>query len=500
MKAVWRASVLPVTHTLTRLSQRRCVGLWHHNLTVDQKALAAELEEPLLAHLRKRGLVAQTTSEDLEELLQKTKVGLYCGADPTARSLHLGNLLPLMILLHFNVRGHDVTGLVGGATGAVGDPSGRTTERTAMEEQTRLNNVEKIKAQMKGFFVSGVRYVKSISTQNIIEEGKIESRNNFEWWKDMTLLEFLATYGRHIRVSQMLARDSVKGRLESENGIGFNEFTYQILQAYDFWYLFRNHNVSIQVGGNDQWGNITAGVDLITRLKGVLNQDKKDKEAQRIAGRASFGLTVPLLTTASGEKFGKSAGNAVFIDSEITPSFDLYQYFIKTPDSEVEKLLKIFTFLPLSQIESIMSMHNQDPAYRNAQRVLANEVTDLIHGVGSGKHAAVVSSILYPLPDQPYPDTSSEMLINSFEKANILKTVDGEKFLDQPFSALVAELHGCSKKEAKKFVSNGAVYIGYDRLRVDPSDSVLFSRDQLIDGKLLLMRIGKSTYHVAQVL
>ncbi|CCH46698.1 Tyrosyl-tRNA synthetase [Wickerhamomyces ciferrii] len=482
-----------LSQTLSSQS-RRFTQLSTTSFNIDQNELQKDLEEPLIQHLTKRGLISQTSNpEDLENLLNKTKLGLYCGADPTAKSLHLGNLLPLIILLHFNLRGHNIIGLVGGATGAVGDPSGRTTERSMMEDQTRLDNVTKIQNQLEGFFTNGIRYAKYLSTSHVIEEGLIKSKNNFEWWENVSFLGFLSTYGRHIRVAQMLARDSVKGRLESENGIGFNEFTYQILQAFDFWHLFRNEQVSIQVGGNDQWGNITAGIDLINRLKTNLN--KKDS----LKNRSSFGITAPLLTTASGEKFGKSAGNAVFIDSKITPSFDLYQYFIKTPDSEVSKLLKIFTLLPLKQIEEIISKHEQDPSLRYAQRILSNEVTDLIHGVGSGKSAAIISSILYPLPDQPYPDIGSDELIDAFENANVLKTLPKEEFLNKPFSFILSKVQEISKNESRKLISSGGVYQGFDRIRIDTSDSMLLGEDQLIDGKVLLLRVGKGKYHVIQL-
>lgn len=464
-------------------------SLWHQSLNVDQSLLESDLNEPLIGHLRQRGLIANVTSDDLELLAQKTKIGLYCGADPTARSLHLGNLLPLMILLHFNLRGHNITSLVGGATGVVGDPSGRATERTALQDEIREDNVTRIQAQLDGFFKNGVRYVKSLSTRPMIEEGAISSRNNNEWWSGVSFLGFLSQYGRHIRVGQMLARDSIKNRLESEAGIGFNEFAYQVLQAYDFWYLFKHDAVSIQVGGNDQWGNITAGIDFISRLKD-----------DSLKGRNPFGITVPLLTTASGEKFGKSAGNAVFIDSSITPSFDLYQYFMKTPDSEVGKLLKMFTFLPLLQIEDIMARHSQDPSYRNAQRILANEVTDLIHGIGSGKDASVISQILYPLPDVAYPDISPDSLIHAFDSAGILHKLESENVFNKPLSTVVAQLHGCSKKDAKKLVGSGGIYHGFERVKVDPSDSVLLSKDQLIDGRVLLLRVGKGKYYVAEVI
>lgn len=462
---------------------------------IDQKLLENELKFPLLQHLRDRGLISSCTDEEtLSKLLETTKQKLYCGADPTAKSLHLGNLLPLLILLHFNVRGHDIVGIVGGATGAVGDPSGRTDERKSMADEIRLDNLNRIKKQLNDFFIKGNNYLKLQSFQNLIEQGDIKIHDNYEWWKDMGFLEFLAKYGRFIRVSSMLSRDSVKGRLESENGIGFNEFTYQILQAYDFWYLFYKKNVTIQVGGNDQWGNITAGIDLITRLKtNVLNKE----ESKTFSKKLPFGLTVPLLTTATGEKFGKSAGNAVFIDPKITPTYEIYQFFIKTPDSEVEKLLKIFTFIPLKQINQIIEDHLKDPSMRLAQRILATEVTDLIHGIGSSKDAKILTSLLHPLPGNPYPNISIDRMIQAFKNNEILITLPKDEFFNKPYSTVISKLHGCSKNEAKKLITQGAVYEGFDRVRIESSDSVLLSEDLLIGNKLLLLRVGKGKYYVA---
>lgn len=447
----------------------------------------------LISLLKERGLIANNTAEsDLKALLEKgAKLGLYCGADPSARSLHLGNLLPLMLLLHFNIRGHHVFTLVGGATGEVGDPSGRITERDAMQDDVRSDNVRRIKAQMEGFVKNGGRFVKSVNLSGtIIEEGKVEAVNNLDWWKDVTLLKFLSTYGRFIRVSSMLARDSVKDRLTSEAGIGFNEFTYQILQAFDFYHLFKNNGVSIQLGGNDQWGNITAGIDFINRVKPF---DKK------IAKKTAFGITVPLLTTSSGAKFGKSAGNAVFIDPEMTPSFDIYQYFIKVQDEEVAKLLKIFTFIPLPQIEEIMTKHNEDPTFRYAQRILAEQVTDLIHGVGSGKNANVITSILYPFPDEAYPDITTDALISAFKSSNILKTLKKDDFFNKPYSAILSELQQCSKNEAKKLIKQGGVYQGFNRVRLDESDDLLLTQEALIDERVLLLRVGKGKYYVTEL-
>ncbi|KAH3679486.1 hypothetical protein WICMUC_000931 [Wickerhamomyces mucosus] len=460
---------------------------------IDQNELKKDLEsKTLLQDLTTRGLISQCSSiDELESLLLKdVKLGIYSGADPSAKSLHLGNLLPLILLLHFNLRGHNIIGLVGGATGEVGDPSGRTTERDVIKDEIRLDNVKRISNQMEGFLNNGVRYVKSISINKIISNGSRETVNNLSWWENVSLLKFLAQFGKHIRISSMLARDSIKDRLSSEQGLGFNEFTYQILQAYDFYHLFKNKNISIQIGGNDQWGNITAGTDLINRLK---SQDKNLKS------KTSFALTVPLLTTSSGEKFGKSAGNAIFIDNSITPSFEIYQYFIKANDDEVEKLLKIFTFIPSSQIDEIMEVHLNDPSFRYAQRILANEITDLIHGLGSGKVAKIITSILHPFPDQPYPDISTQDLISSFKSANILKTLSKDQFLDNPFSTIVSELQKCSKNEAKKLIKQGGVYQGFNRIRVDESDDLLLTNEILIDNKLLLLRVGKSKYHVVEL-
>lgn len=466
---------------------RRLFATLPERFSVNQQALKQELAEPLLETLAKRGLIQQNSSGSLESILNSgtQKVKLYCGADPTAISLHLGNLLPLIVLLHFNIRGHGIVGLVGGATGEVGDPSGRKTERSSIKDEVRNQNADNIRQQMHTFFQNGVNYYNYLSLSPI-SNGEICTRNNIDWWKDVGFLSFLSQYGKHIRVQQMLARDSVKDRLSSEAGIGFNEFTYQILQAYDFWHLFSQEKVDIQVGGNDQWGNITAGIDLISRLAG-----KEHK-------RKPFGITVPLLTTSSGAKFGKSAGNAVFIDKNITTPFDLYQFFVKTPDSDLDKLLKIFTFLPLPQIEQVLELHDKDPSARYAQRILANEVTDLIHGVGAGKVAKYVSSYLYPLPDEPFEPLPTDKLIDLFKQAGILQRVSKDEFYGQPFSRLLSAISNTSRTEAKKLINNGGLYFGTDRIKVD-DDCMLLSETHLVDGKLLLLRVGKGKYYIVEL-
>lgn len=449
---------------------------------------APQPHHKLVPHLLARNLVESVTSEALYALPEEKKLKVYCGADPTARLLHLGNLLPLMVLLHFVLKGHDVVALVGGATSQVGDPSGRTTERTPMEEQIRESNAKLIRLQMVTFLENGVKYAESRNI-DVSKAGKITGLNNFSWWKDVGFLPFLAKYGKHIRVSQMLARESVLARLQG-GGLGFNEFAYQVLQAYDFWHLFKEHNVSVQLGGNDQWGNITAGVDLILRLQ---------------SGAEAFGMTVPLLTAPSGEKFGKSAGNAVFVSSELTTPFQLYQYFVNTADDMAGTLLKSFTLVPLASIDGLMEAHAKDPAFRIPQRVLAREVTDLVHGPGTGDRMAYVTSFLFPTPDQPFEDDiTADLLEEKLAGSGILGEVSLSQFPegeDVKMSTLLSVVLDKSKRETKQLIKSGGIYLGISRKQlIDDDDVVLFDRaNHLFDGRLLMVRVGKQNYKIVSV-
>lgn len=444
-----------------------------------------EVQAPVVAHLKARGLVA-SVSEDvglIDSMISKTPTSIYCGADPSAPSLHVGNLIPLIVLLHFYIRGHNPVALVGGATGEVGDPSGRKTERDQMANDIRQTNVDKIKAQMAQFLERGWKYAQS---RGFTTHGTALQANNADWWKDMGMLHFLGTYGRHIRVSQMLARDSVKNRLSSEQGIGFNEFTYQILQAYDFWHLYKTHNVQIQVGGNDQWGNITAGIDLISRLKGTLSKSNQ---------KAAYGLTVPLLTTPSGEKFGKSAGNAIWLEPTMTKPYELFQYFIKAPDSVVNDYLKLFTLLPLNIIDQVMSIHNEYPERRHAQRVLANDITDLVHGIGSGSRASLISSLLFPSSGETILH-SSEDILNAFEEEKLLVVEKRTDIMGQPWKTVLSKIFGRSRSDISRLLKGNGVYYGLER---KPVDNDTIELHHMIDGRLLLCRTGKSNYKVIKV-
>ncbi|KAJ1643025.1 tyrosyl-tRNA synthetase, partial [Coemansia asiatica] len=293
-------------------------------------------------------------------------------------------MVTLMGLLHFHLAGHKAIPLVGSATGMIGDPSGRSTERVALGQQTLASNIADIEAQLKRFFGRGTEYaIKRMPHIDATNLKKINVLHNADWYKDMNILSFLGNVGRYARVGAMMARDSVKSRLQSVSGISFTEFSYQLLQAYDFWYLYHHYGCRIQLGGSDQWGNITAGTDLIHRMPyqcsenlytGIIspnNNCSNDKEA--------FGLTIPLLTTSSGEKFGKSAGNAIWLDENKTSAFDIYQFFVKTTDADVERFLKMFTLLPISQIDEVMLQHRAAPENFSAQKMLAAEVTELIH-------------------------------------------------------------------------------------------------------------------------
>ncbi|ODV81789.1 tyrosyl-tRNA synthetase [Suhomyces tanzawaensis NRRL Y-17324] len=485
MRTSWRCVRFTSTSTVTIIPPVHAITNPDHH--------AADIEAPLVGYLQSRYLVESITNDELFELSLNTsgkKFKLYCGADPTATSLHLGNLLPLMVLLHFHLRGHDVVGLVGGATGAVGDPSGRTTERSQLEDKQRLDNVQKIQNQMVAFLNGGVEYAKS-RNYPVNPDGHISTANNASWWESIKMLDFLANYGRFIRVSSMLGRDSIQSRLKSQHGLGFNEFTYQILQAYDFWHLYKHHGVNMQIGGNDQWGNITAGTDLISRLQ----KHFKVKE------ESTYGMTVPLLTTPTGEKFGKSAGNAVFIDTQLTSPYQMYQYFINTPDEMVARLLKVFTLLPLSEIEGVVSKHESDPGLRLAQRILAREVVDLIHGNGVGEEMAYITGFLFPTPDQPFNDElSADRLLQNFKRSGILVNLKFEDFNtdDLKMSTLLSQIIGKSKRETKNLIKSGGIYLGLERDQFeDPEDVVLFDKDNhLLDGKLMLVRVGKQVYHV----
>ena len=319
----------------------------------------------ILEDLKWRGAINQETDEEgLRELLNEKKISLYCGTDPTGDSLHIGHLIPFIMLKRFEMAGHHPYILVGGGTGSIGDPSGRKTERQLQTKEQVEHNVHALTEQVTRLFGGS---------------GHVTFVNNFDWLSQFNLLDFLRDYGKEFNVNTMIRKDVVASRLE--NGISFTEFTYQILQSIDFLTLYRDHDVQLQIGGSDQWGNITAGIDLIHKKEG---QDAK-----------VFGLTIPLMLKADGTKFGKTAGGAVWLDPKKTSPYEFYQFWLNQDDRDVVKYLKYFTFLSHDEIDALAEKVQTQPEKREAQRALAREVTTFVHGEEAMHEAEKISEILF---------------------------------------------------------------------------------------------------------
>ncbi|KAJ3847831.1 tyrosine-tRNA ligase [Lentinula lateritia] len=439
--------------------------------------------------LSSRGFIQQVTSPtELENALRSRQV-IYCGVDPTACSLHIGNLVPLMCLLHFQLHGHTIIPLIGGATGLVGDPSGRKTERGPANVAQIERNVGLLSESIRSFFRSGLLYAKSrlpsasdTSASDITSDPEVKS--NLEWHQNFTMLEFLRVVGVHARVNTMLNKESVRTRLDSSAGISFTEFTYQLLQAYDFHHLHSAFDCTVQIGGSDQWGNIVAGLELINRLN-----PSKSSEDQK-----AFGITTPLLTTASGEKFGKSAGNAIWLDPKLTSVFDLYQYFLKVEDVDVEKYLKIFTFLPLSEIQMVMDVHKSEPDKRTAQRRLAAEVTELIHG-GTGQVAGATTKtsnsffISFRHPNSKTHTLDAQTLIDAFRGDPRMSLCEDTELTSVPVVKLASN-YGLvsSTSAARQLVQSKGLYFND---QVVPDIRFTLHKSHLLDGRAVMIRAGK---------
>lgn len=412
----------------------------------------------LLEDLQFRGLINQMTDEEgLRKLLNEEKVKLYVGFDPTADSLHIGHLLPILMLRRFQLAGHQPVALVGGATGLIGDPSGRKTERT-------LNSVE---------VVAG--WVKSIQNQLSqfldfdTNENPAIMANNYDWISKMDVISFLRDVGKHFGLNYMLAKDSVQSRLET--GISFTEFSYQILQSLDFLKLYETENVRLQVGGSDQWGNITAGLEFIRKTKG---DDAK-----------AFGLTVPLVTKADGTKFGKSEGNAVWLDPEKTTPYEFYQFWINTDDRDVVKYLKYFTFLSHEEILELEKATEEVPEKRLAQKALAEDVTKLVHGEEALQQAIRISDALF---NGDIRELSATEIEQGFKDVpSYINNDETIGLVDLLVNAKISP----SKRQAREDIQNGAIYINGDR-KTD-LQYILSSEDK-IEGKYTVIRRGKKKY------
>ncbi|EGQ4198697.1 tyrosine--tRNA ligase [Staphylococcus pseudintermedius] len=410
----------------------------------------------LLEELSWRGLVYQQTDEEgIETLLNKEEVKIYCGADPTADSLHIGHLLPYLTLRRFQEAGHRPIVLVGGGTGMIGDPSGKSEERVLQTEAQVDKNVRGIQQQMEQLFGFNV------------ENGPILV-NNYDWLSQISLIEFLRDYGKHVGVNYMLGKDSIQSRLE--NGISYTEFTYTILQAIDFGHLNRVHDCKLQIGGSDQWGNITSGIELMRRMYGVTDV---------------YGFTIPLVTKADGKKFGKSESGTIWLDPEKTSPYEFYQFWINTSDDDVIKFLKYFTFLSKTDIEALEKSVVEEPHLRKAQTTLAEEVTRFIHGNDALAEAQRISQALFK---GDLKSLSAEEIKAGFKDVpQVTLSNETTNIVD----ALVETKIASSKRQAREDITNGAIYINGERQQ---DLAYTLSSDDRYDDTFTIIRRGKKKY------
>ena len=430
------------------------------------------MEKNFVEELRWRGMIHDITP-GTEEELGKGMMSAYVGIDPTGDSLHIGHLVSIMILKHFQACGNKPYALVGGATGMIGDPSMKSNERNLLDEQTLAHNVSCIKEQLGRFL-----------DFNSDAPNKAELVNNYDWMKDYTFINFTRDIGKLITVNYMMSKDSVKKRLsrDSSEGMSFTEFTYQLLQGYDFLYLFKNHNVKLQLGGADQWGNITTGTELI----------------RRTLGAEAYALTCPLITKADGGKFGKTEKGNIWLDPKRTSPYQFYQFWLNVSDADAEKYIKIFTMLDRETIEAAIAEHKEDPGQRRLQKLLAKEVTIMVHSEEAYENALLASRMLFG------KSTSEE-----------LRKLDEQTFLDvfagvptfsikrEELPAQLLELLAVntgifpSKGEARKMVQAGGFSLNKDKI-TDIAYEV--SEADVVDGKFILAQKGKKDYYLINVI
>ncbi|HDC9854225.1 tyrosine--tRNA ligase [Staphylococcus aureus] len=410
----------------------------------------------LIEDLKWRGLIYQQTDEQgIEDLLNKEQVTLYCGADPTADSLHIGHLLPFLTLRRFQEHGHRPIVLIGGGTGMIGDPSGKSEERVLQTEEQVDKNIEGISKQMHNIFEFGT------------DHGAVLV-NNRDWLGQISLISFLRDYGKHVGVNYMLGKDSIQSRLEY--GISYTEFTYTILQAIDFGHLNRELNCKIQVGGSDQWGNITSGIELMRRMYGQTD---------------AYGLTIPLVTKSDGKKFGKSESGAVWLDAEKTSPYEFYQFWINQSDEDVIKFLKYFTFLGKEEIDRLEQSKNEAPHLREAQKTLAEEVTKFIHGEDALNDAIRISQALF---SGDLKSLSAKELKDGFKDVpQVTLSNDTTNIVE----VLIETGISPSKRQAREDVNNGAIYINGERQQ---DVNYALAPEDKIDGEFTIIRRGKKKY------
>lgn len=426
------------------------------------------LKMNLIEELRWRGLIHDIMPGTEEQLAKEMTTG-YVGFDPTADSLHIGSLVPIILLVHMQRAGHKPIALIGGATGMVGDPSGKSDERNLLDEQTLAKNVAGVKAQLESFLEF-----------DSAKPNAAEMANNYDWFKDIGFIDFLRDVGKHITVNYMMAKDSVKKRIEGDTGISYTEFAYQLMQGYDFYWLYKNKNCKLQFGGSDQWGNMTTGTELIRR-KG---------------GGEAFVFTNPLITKADGGKFGKTEQGNIWLDPQKTTPYQFYQFWLNASDADAEKWIKIFTFLPEAEINLLIEDHRADAAQRSLQRRLAQELTIFVHGQEAYEKAVETTNKLFAQQSAPAESLSVDDLEGmegitrlSFSAKILNSGIDAVSFLTE--TGIFP-----SKGEARKMIQNGGVSINRKKLE---DLSIGIDGSLLLHSRYLLVQKGKKNYYLVTV-
>jgi len=422
--------------------------------------------------LQWRGMIQDVMPETEEHLLEEMRAA-YVGIDPTADSLHIGHLVSVMMLRHFQKSGHKPYVLIGGATGMIGDPSGKSQERNLLDETTLRHNQDALKAQLSRFL--------DFESDN---ENAAVMVNNYDWMKEFSFLDFIRDVGKHITVNYMMAKDSVKKRLtgDAKEGMSFTEFTYQLVQGYDFLHLFRENNCTLQMGGSDQWGNITTGTELI----------------RRIAGGKGYALTCPLITKADGTKFGKTEGGNIWLDAERTSPYKFYQYWLNTSDEDAEKYIKIFTFLSKQEIETLNSAHKTAPHLRQLQKRLAEEMTMMVHSKEELDNAVVASNILF--------GNSTSTDLKKLNKSTFLDVFEGvpqtevsQKQISEGLDiiAALAEVGGFlkSNSEARRALKENSISVNKEKV----DETYKITEKDLINNTFVLLQRGKKNYFILRL-
>ncbi|ANH80685.1 tyrosine--tRNA ligase [Niabella ginsenosidivorans] len=422
----------------------------------------------LIAELKWRGMIQDIIPGTVEQLNREMTSG-YIGFDPTATSLHIGSLVPILLLVHLQKAGHRPVVLIGGATGMIGDPSGKSEERNLLTEEALAANVAGIKSQLEKY----LDFTSSNPNAAVMV-------NNYDWFKDIRFLDFLRDAGKHITVNYMMAKDSVKKRLEGEAGISYTEFAYQLMQGYDFYHLYTTQNIKLQMGGSDQWGNITTGTEFIRRK----------------AGMEAFAFTCPLIRKADGTKFGKTEKGNVWLDPEKTSPYQFYQFWLNTSDEDAASWIRIFTFLDQPVIEALISEHLQNPAERLLQKTLAREITSFVHGTDEYKKAVATTEKLFANQSGPVHEMSIEdleglegVITIAVSKAGLDKGID-------IVSLLATVKVAPSKGEARKLILGGGISINREKV-TDVQQQVTAA--QLLHNKYILLQKGKKNYYLITV-